>query len=126
MCTQKTSKIRSSSVSSAVCTQTLTPKAPQSGSTGRLKWLLTRDYGQEESMRTKEEIIARCEAAAIPFAPVARPEDLFDDPQLNAGKGMHVVQLPTGATAKLPRLRSPRHQLDMGVRERADSQLRPR
>lgn len=66
-------------------------------------WLLpqiTEALGQ----LSKEEIIARCERAAIPFAPVARPEDLFDDPQLNAGKGMHQVRLPTGDCVKLPRL----------------------
>jgi crotonobetainyl-CoA:carnitine CoA-transferase CaiB-like acyl-CoA transferase len=53
---------------------------------------------------TKAEIIQRCEAANIPFAPVARPEDLFDDPQLNHGLGLLETRLPDGGTAKLPRL----------------------
>jgi crotonobetainyl-CoA:carnitine CoA-transferase CaiB-like acyl-CoA transferase len=40
----------------------------------------------------------------IPFAPVAKPADLFDDPQLNAGGGMHEIDFPNGARAKIPRL----------------------
>ena len=34
---------------------------------------------------TKDEVIRICEKAGICFAPIARPEDLFDDPQLNQG-----------------------------------------
>jgi crotonobetainyl-CoA:carnitine CoA-transferase CaiB-like acyl-CoA transferase len=34
---------------------------------------------------SKAEIIEHCEKADIPVAPIARPEDLFEDPQLNAG-----------------------------------------
>lgn len=51
-----------------------------------------------------EEIIERCEAAMIPFSPIARPEDLFDDPQLNEGNSLVNVQLPDGRQAKMPRL----------------------
>jgi crotonobetainyl-CoA:carnitine CoA-transferase CaiB-like acyl-CoA transferase len=40
----------------------------------------------------------------IPFAPVARPGDLFDDPQLNAGDRMLEIEFPGGRRAKLPRL----------------------
>jgi crotonobetainyl-CoA:carnitine CoA-transferase CaiB-like acyl-CoA transferase len=40
----------------------------------------------------------------IPFAPVARPGDLFDDPQLNAGGRMLDIAFPNGARAKIPRL----------------------
>src|SRR5271154_6284989 len=40
----------------------------------------------------------------IPFAPVARPGDLFDDPQLNAGGRMLDIALPNGVRAKVPRL----------------------
>ena len=49
-------------------------------------------------------IIARCETAEIPFSPIARPEDLFEDPQLNAGNSLVEVQLPDGRMTKLPRL----------------------
>jgi crotonobetainyl-CoA:carnitine CoA-transferase CaiB-like acyl-CoA transferase len=53
---------------------------------------------------TLEGIISRCESAAIPFSPIARPEDLFEDPQLNIGNSLVEVQLPDGRQTKLPRL----------------------
>jgi crotonobetainyl-CoA:carnitine CoA-transferase CaiB-like acyl-CoA transferase len=53
---------------------------------------------------TLNEIIERCEVAKIPFSPIAHPEDLFDDPQLNEGDSLVSVQLPDGRQAKLPRL----------------------
>jgi crotonobetainyl-CoA:carnitine CoA-transferase CaiB-like acyl-CoA transferase len=40
----------------------------------------------------------------IPFAPVAKPGDLFDDPQLNAGGRMLDVVFAGGVHAKIPRL----------------------
>jgi crotonobetainyl-CoA:carnitine CoA-transferase CaiB-like acyl-CoA transferase len=40
----------------------------------------------------------------IPFAPVAKPGDLFEDPQLNAGGRMLEIDFPNGARAKIPRL----------------------
>ena len=43
---------------------------------------------------TKAELIARCESAAIPFAPIAKPEDLFDDVQLNEGGSLLSTILP--------------------------------
>lgn len=50
------------------------------------------------------EIVNRCEEARIPFSPIARPEDLFEDPQLNAGNSLVSVLFPDGRRAKLPRL----------------------
>lgn len=44
------------------------------------------------------------ETIEVPFSPVARPSDLFEDPQLNAGGRMLPVVMPNGKTAKLPRL----------------------
>jgi crotonobetainyl-CoA:carnitine CoA-transferase CaiB-like acyl-CoA transferase len=41
---------------------------------------------------------------AIPFSPVAKPGDLFDDPQLNAFGRMLDVELPDGKRAKIPRM----------------------
>jgi crotonobetainyl-CoA:carnitine CoA-transferase CaiB-like acyl-CoA transferase len=40
----------------------------------------------------------------IPFAPVAKPGDLFDDPQLNAGGRMLDIAFAHGVHAKMPRL----------------------
>ncbi|NRB52070.1 MAG: CoA transferase [Saprospiraceae bacterium] len=52
---------------------------------------------------TKAEIVAHCEAASIPFSPISRPEDLFEDPQLNEGGGLLEVDMPNGKTVKLPK-----------------------
>ncbi|MCS6855351.1 MAG: CoA transferase, partial [Elioraea sp.] len=49
-------------------------------------------------------LCARFEAIGLPFAPIARPEQLFDDPHLNASGGLLPVALPDGRTAKLPAL----------------------
>jgi crotonobetainyl-CoA:carnitine CoA-transferase CaiB-like acyl-CoA transferase len=52
----------------------------------------------------KAAVIALCEKAGLPFSPVARPEDLFDDPQLNLGNSLLKTLLPDGRETKLPRL----------------------
>jgi crotonobetainyl-CoA:carnitine CoA-transferase CaiB-like acyl-CoA transferase len=52
---------------------------------------------------TREALLPKLEAIGLPFAPIARPEDLFDDPQLNAG-GLVEVTLPSGEKARLPGL----------------------
>ena len=52
---------------------------------------------------TKKEIIQKCEAAAIPFAPIATPEDLFEDVQLNEGGSLLATTLPDGTETKLPK-----------------------
>ena len=53
---------------------------------------------------TKAEMCEIAEEIGIPFAPVAKTEDLFDDPQLNAGGRMCETVLPNGETVKLPRI----------------------
>lgn len=52
----------------------------------------------------KQELMRRLEACGLPFAPVSRPEDLFDDPHLNAGGGLVPVTLPSGQQVRLPAL----------------------
>jgi crotonobetainyl-CoA:carnitine CoA-transferase CaiB-like acyl-CoA transferase len=47
---------------------------------------------------------ARFEAMGLPFAPIARPEQLFDDPHLNASGGLLPISLPDGRRARLPAL----------------------
>ncbi len=54
--------------------------------------------------KPKEEIIALSEKAGISFSPIGRPEDLFEDPQMNEGGGLVEVNLPGGKRAKLPRI----------------------
>jgi crotonobetainyl-CoA:carnitine CoA-transferase CaiB-like acyl-CoA transferase len=65
-------------------------------------WLLS-DVERTVSQFSKAEIIRRCEAADIPFAPIATPEDLFDDPQLNEGHSLLETTLPDGTITKLPK-----------------------
>ena len=50
------------------------------------------------------DLLARCEAIGLPVAPIARPEDLFDDPHLNAGGGLVDMMLPDGTPTRLPAL----------------------
>ncbi len=51
-----------------------------------------------------EEVLAKCERAELAFGPVNRPEDLLDDPHLNAESGFARARLPNGVEAKVPRL----------------------
>ena len=50
------------------------------------------------------EVLAKCEKAQLAFGPVNRPEDLLDDPHLNAGGGLGSTRLPGGIEARVPRL----------------------
>ncbi len=52
---------------------------------------------------TQAEVLSRCERAGVPFSPIARPEDLFDDPQLIGGGSLLETVLPNGLTTRLPR-----------------------
>lgn len=49
-------------------------------------------------------LMAKLEETGLPFAPVAKPEDLFDDAHLNAGGGLVDLTLPSGVKTKLPAL----------------------
>lgn len=50
----------------------------------------------------KAELIGRLEKAGLPFAPIMRPEDLFEDPHLAAGGGLAPTVLPDGRATRLP------------------------
>ena len=54
--------------------------------------------------RSSSDIAALCEKARLPFAPIKKPEDLFDDPHLNAPGAMVEVSLGDGRTAPVPAL----------------------
>ena len=53
---------------------------------------------------TKAEIAEKCEAASIPYAPVAKVADLLTDPHLNASGALVEVELGRGVRTRLPRL----------------------
>ncbi len=50
----------------------------------------------------KADLVARLEKTGLPFAPIGKPEDMFDDPHLAASGGLGAVTLPDGRTSKLP------------------------
>ena len=50
------------------------------------------------------DLLAACEAIGLPVAPIARPEDLFDDAHLNAAGGLVDIDLPDGVATRLPAL----------------------
>jgi crotonobetainyl-CoA:carnitine CoA-transferase CaiB-like acyl-CoA transferase len=49
--------------------------------------------------RKADELAALFEEAGLPFAPIRRPEDLYDDPHLKATGGLAEVRLPDGPKA---------------------------
>lgn len=53
---------------------------------------------------TKTELMEKLERTGLPFAPISRPEDLFEDPHLNAGGGLLDLEMEDGTMAKLPAL----------------------
>jgi len=53
---------------------------------------------------TRAELIEKCEALGLPYAPIARPIEMFDDPHLNASGGLLPVTLPDGRVTRLPAL----------------------
>jgi crotonobetainyl-CoA:carnitine CoA-transferase CaiB-like acyl-CoA transferase len=52
----------------------------------------------------RDKILSECEAIGLPFAPINRPEDMFNDPHLNFPGAMLNVTLPSGAKAPTPAL----------------------
>ena len=52
----------------------------------------------------KNDLMALAEKADIPFSPVNRPEDLFEDPHLNQSGGLAETKTPDGKRTKLPKI----------------------
>jgi crotonobetainyl-CoA:carnitine CoA-transferase CaiB-like acyl-CoA transferase len=53
---------------------------------------------------TKPELMAKCEALGLPFAPIGKPADLFEDPHLAGSGGLVPTLLPDGREVALPAL----------------------
>ena len=57
---------------------------------------------------SKQDLMDKLEQTGLPFAPITRPEELFNDPHLNAGGGLVPITLPdgefAGREARLPAL----------------------
>ncbi|MCB0032402.1 MAG: CoA transferase [Anaerolineales bacterium] len=77
--------------------------ATNNGRIEQRDWLLP-ELSQLFGRLTRAEILALCEAAQVSFAPITRPEDLFDDPQLNEGQSLFATTFPDGKQTKLPKL----------------------
>jgi crotonobetainyl-CoA:carnitine CoA-transferase CaiB-like acyl-CoA transferase len=51
---------------------------------------------------TRTELVEKLDGSGLPFAPIGRPEDLFDDPHLLASGGLQPVTLEDGTLTLLP------------------------
>ena len=47
-----------------------------------------------------KKLATRFEHFGLPFAPITKPEDLFEDPHLNANGGLQEIELPNGKKTK--------------------------
>ncbi len=54
--------------------------------------------------RSAGELSALFEQSELPFAPISKPHDLFDDPHLNATGGLAPIRMNDGSTSKVPLL----------------------
>jgi crotonobetainyl-CoA:carnitine CoA-transferase CaiB-like acyl-CoA transferase len=87
-------------------------KEPQLAADPRLKtngmrvkersWLVPR-INEITRKHTQDELSAKLEAIGLPFAPIAKPWDLLDDPHLNASQGLLATSI-AGKTIKVPAL----------------------
>lgn len=66
-------------------------------------WLLP-ELGRRFGRLSKPRLMALAEKAAIPFAPVNKPTDLFEDPQMNDSGSLAEVLSAHGKAVKLPKL----------------------
>jgi crotonobetainyl-CoA:carnitine CoA-transferase CaiB-like acyl-CoA transferase len=53
---------------------------------------------------TRQELSRLCEKVSLPFAPIMRPDELFDDPQLKSPGAMVDVSLADGRKTSVPAL----------------------
>lgn len=89
--------------------------ATNNGRIGERNWLLP-ELQEVFKRQNRLDISKLCEEAGIPFAPIGKPEDLFDDPQLNEGGNMLETILSGGVKTKLPRIPLRVGSYDFGLR----------
>jgi crotonobetainyl-CoA:carnitine CoA-transferase CaiB-like acyl-CoA transferase len=56
------------------------------------------------AVMTRAALVAKLESVGLPFAPIARPDELFDDRHLVESGGLLPVTIPGGAETRLPGL----------------------
>jgi len=52
----------------------------------------------------RDAVLASCEAMKLPYAPIQRPRDLFDDPHVNQPGGTVAITVPDAGRASVPSL----------------------
>ena len=65
---------------------------------------------------SKNELMEKLEHTGLPFAPITKPIELFDDPHLNASGGLVDLNIPGGGEISLPALPIEMDGRKMGVR----------
>ena len=75
--------------------------ATNNGRVTEQDWLLP-EIASMISQMSQAEVLAACQEANLPFSQVARPDELFTDPQLVEGNSLVETVLPNGEMAKLP------------------------
>ena len=81
-------------------------------------WLPDR-IAEEMKRYPSAEIAERLERARVPFAPLRRPDQLVDDPHLNASQQFVDTPLPGRGMAKLPKLPVRSTGFELGMRRPA-------
>jgi crotonobetainyl-CoA:carnitine CoA-transferase CaiB-like acyl-CoA transferase len=81
-------------------------------------WLPGR-IAEEMRCHPSAELAERLERARVPFAPLRRPDQLVDDPHLNASEQFMVTPLPGRAPAKLPKMPVRSTAYEFGLRRPA-------
>ncbi len=66
-------------------------------------WLIPRIGGIFRTW-TRDALEKKLEAIGLPYAPISRPWDLFDDPHLNASGGLVEMRVAPGKSIKVPTL----------------------
>ncbi len=69
---------------------------------------------------TAAEVIGKLDGTGLPFAPIGKPQDMFDDPHLNEG-GLEDVTLDNGTQVRLPTI-----PLEMGGKRVGSPQTLPK
>ena len=75
------------------------PKLATNNQRVEMRGTLIDTLRQRLAAHSAAELSALFEKAGLPFAPIAKPEDLFDDPHLKATGGLADIKLPDGARA---------------------------
>ena len=81
-------------------------------------WLPGR-IGEEMARHSSAVLAERLERARVPFAPLRRPDQLVDDPHLNAAGQFIATPLPGRGRAKLPKLPIRSTAYELGLRRPA-------